>query len=64
MKNILKRKFEFDLFKEFYNHDDLLGDHSYTLNDYRFTFYSYGYEYKFFRSPVSDSCYFVGKKYL
>ena len=62
IKNIFKGKFSFDVFKEFYNHDSPLGDHNYTLNDYRFTFYSYGYDYKLLKSQLRDSSVLVGKK--
>ncbi|MCX6077381.1 MAG: class I SAM-dependent methyltransferase [Campylobacterales bacterium] len=62
IKNILNRKFSFDIFKEFYNHNDPLGDHSYLLQDYKFTFYAYGYDYKLLSSGVRGSSIFIGKK--
>lgn len=62
VKNMLKGRLKFDLFKEFYNHDDLLGDHYYTLDDYKFTFYAYGYEYKLLKSQVRDSSVFIAQK--
>ena len=63
IKNILKGKFHFDIFKEFYNHRDPLGDHFYTINDYKFTFYAYGYDYKLIESNIRGSTVFIGKKY-
>lgn len=62
IKNLLKGKLLLDIHEEFYNHDDPLGDHSYLLSDYMFTFYSYGYDYKVIKSNIRDSTIFIGIK--
>lgn len=63
IKNLLKAKFHFNLFNEFYNHNDPLGDHFYTAHDYQFTFYAYGYTYEVVKSNLTGSTIFIGKKY-
>lgn len=62
VKNLLNFKIKFDLFKEFYSHDDPLGDHYYTLNDYKFTFYSYGYDYEMPKAEIKNSSIFIARK--
>lgn len=62
IKNLLNMKLSVDLYKEFYNHDCPLGDHSYMLSDYKFTFYAYGYSLKMIKPNIRDSSVFIGEK--
>lgn len=61
-KNLLKLKINFNIMKEFYNHDDPLGDHYYLEHDYAFTFFAYGYKYQKLKTNIRGSTAFIGTK--
>jgi len=62
VKNLLKLKINLNIMKEFYNHNDPLGDHYYMEHDYAFTFFAYGYDYKIIKTNLRDSTVFIGEK--
>ena len=62
IKNLLKMKINFNIMKEFYHHDDPLGDHFYMEHDYAFTFFAYGYSYEVIKTNLRDSTVFIGTK--
>jgi len=62
IKKLLSGKLFTNIHEEFYNHSDPLGDHSYLIGDYKFTFYAYDYDYKVISSNIRNSTIFIGKK--
>ncbi|SFV75458.1 hypothetical protein MNB_SM-3-1091 [hydrothermal vent metagenome] len=63
IKNLFQFQYKLDVCSDKYNvNDDPLGDHYYTKCDYRFTFASYGYQYKEIKSNIRGSIAYIGVK--